>query len=65
LRVHSIPLSMSLIKILNTIGPNTDPRGAPLVTDLHSEITDIPWTLISFWTNIIIDIDVIIKINKY
>jgi len=38
LRVHAIPLYMSLMKILNNIGPNTDPGGTALVTDLHLDI---------------------------
>lgn len=35
LRVHLIPLSVSLIKTLNNIIPNTNPWGTPLITDLH------------------------------
>ncbi|PKU44713.1 hypothetical protein llap_4987 [Limosa lapponica baueri] len=38
LRVHSIPLSMSLVKILNHTGPSTNPSGTPLITDLHLDI---------------------------
>ncbi|KAK4810817.1 hypothetical protein QYF61_008789 [Mycteria americana] len=37
LRVHSIPLSRSLIKILNRTGPNTEPWGTPLVTGRQLE----------------------------
>jgi len=34
--VHSIPLSMSLMEILNSSGPNKE--GTPLVTDFHLDI---------------------------
>ena len=45
LRVHSIPLSMSLMKMLNSTGPNNDPSGTPLVTDLHLDIELLTATL--------------------
>jgi len=35
LRVHLVPLSTPLMKILNNIVPSTDPRGTPLVTGFH------------------------------
>ena len=38
LRVHSIPLSMSPTRMLNSKVPNTNPRGMQLVTDLHVDI---------------------------
>src|SRR6218665_1882932 len=34
---ESIPLSMSLMKIIKRSGPNTDPCGTPLLTPIHSE----------------------------
>ncbi|KAK4829606.1 hypothetical protein QYF61_005706, partial [Mycteria americana] len=39
LRVHSIPSSRSLIKILNRTGPNTEPWGTPLVTSCQLDLT--------------------------
>ncbi|KAK4832380.1 LOW QUALITY PROTEIN: hypothetical protein QYF61_022235 [Mycteria americana] len=45
LRVHSIPLSRSLIKILNRTGPNTEPWGTPLVTGHQLEQTPFTTTL--------------------
>ncbi|KAK4822069.1 hypothetical protein QYF61_009330 [Mycteria americana] len=45
LRVHSISLSMSLMRILNRTGPSTDSRGTPLVTDLHLDIEQLTATL--------------------
>lgn len=42
LRVHSNSLSMSLIKILKSIGPSTDPWGTPPIIDLHPDTE--PWT---------------------
>ncbi|KAF1478525.1 Cilia- and flagella-associated protein 99, partial [Pygoscelis antarcticus] len=45
LRVHSIPLSRSLMKILNSTGPNTDPCRTPLVTNLHLDIEPLTTTL--------------------
>ncbi|KAK4827142.1 LOW QUALITY PROTEIN: hypothetical protein QYF61_014736 [Mycteria americana] len=45
LRVHSIPLSMSLTKMLNSAGPNTDPWGTPLITGLHLDIEPLTATL--------------------
>ena len=47
LRMHSTPLSMSLLKILKSISPSTDPWGTPLITDLHRDIeplTTILWS---------------------
>ncbi|KAJ7410419.1 hypothetical protein WISP_108598 [Willisornis vidua] len=43
----ALDLSMSLMKIINNAGPNTDPRGTPLVTDVHQDsepLTTILWT---------------------
>ena len=45
LRVHSIPLSVSLTKMLNSAGPNTGPRGTPLITRLHFDIEPSTATL--------------------
>ncbi|KAK4828887.1 hypothetical protein QYF61_001445 [Mycteria americana] len=45
LRVHSIPSSRSLIKMLNRTGPNTEPRGTPLVTDRQLGLTPFTTTL--------------------
>ena len=45
LRVHLIPLSMSLMKKLNSTGPNMDPQGTPLVTNLHLDIEPLTTTL--------------------
>ncbi|KAK4814241.1 LOW QUALITY PROTEIN: hypothetical protein QYF61_012737 [Mycteria americana] len=45
LRVHSISLSMSLMKILNSTGPSTDPCGTPPITDLHLDIEPLTATL--------------------
>ncbi|KAK4828032.1 hypothetical protein QYF61_022809 [Mycteria americana] len=39
LRVHSIPLSRSLIKILKKTGPKTKPWGTPLVTSCQLDLT--------------------------
>ncbi|KAK4827132.1 hypothetical protein QYF61_014526 [Mycteria americana] len=39
LRVHSIPSSRSLIKILNRTGPNTEPWGTPLVIGCQLDLT--------------------------
>ncbi|KAK4829093.1 hypothetical protein QYF61_002044 [Mycteria americana] len=45
LRVHLIPLSRSLIKILNRTGPSTEPSGTPLVTSCHLDLTPFTTTL--------------------
>ncbi|KAK4817624.1 LOW QUALITY PROTEIN: hypothetical protein QYF61_021527, partial [Mycteria americana] len=45
LRVHSIPLSRSLIKILNRTGPSTEPWGTPLVTGRQLDLTPFTTTL--------------------
>ena len=45
LKVHSIPLSMSLTKMLNSIDPNTDPQGTPLVSSIHLDIEPLTTTL--------------------
>jgi len=45
LRVHSILLSMSVMKILNSSGPCVDPGGPLLVTDLHLDIELLTATL--------------------
>ena len=37
--------TMSLMKILNSTGPNTDLWGTPLVTDLHLDIELLTTTL--------------------
>lgn len=42
LRVHSVPLSVSLIKELKSTGPKRDPWGSPLVAILH---LDIPYRI--------------------
>ncbi|KAK4825193.1 hypothetical protein QYF61_025121 [Mycteria americana] len=42
LRVHSIPSSRSLIKLLNRTGPKTEPCGTPLVTGRQLDL--IPFT---------------------
>jgi len=44
LRVHLIPLLMSLIKTLKSISPSIDPWGIPLVTDLHLDIESLATT---------------------
>ena len=38
LRMHSIPLLMSLLKMLKSTGPSTDTGGTPIVADLHPDI---------------------------
>lgn len=38
LRVHSIPLPMSLMKTLNSISPSMDPWGTPLITGFRLDI---------------------------
>ncbi|KAF1629452.1 Serine/threonine-protein phosphatase 4 regulatory subunit 4, partial [Eudyptes filholi] len=45
LRVHSISLSRSLIKILNRTGPSTEPWGTPLVTSRQLDLTPFTTTL--------------------
>ncbi|KAM9656072.1 uncharacterized protein ACIBXB_008597 [Morphnus guianensis] len=45
LTVHSIPLSKSLIKTLNRMGPNTEPWGTPLVTCHQLDLTPFAATL--------------------
>ncbi len=45
LRVYSIPSSMSLIKMLKSTSPKTDPWGTPLVTGLHLDIEPFRGTL--------------------
>lgn len=42
LRVHTIPLSRSLMKMLKTIGPNTEPWGAPRVTKHKLDVLHSP-----------------------
>ncbi|PKU47282.1 wd repeat-containing protein hypothetical protein [Limosa lapponica baueri] len=39
LRVYLIPLSRSLMKVLNRTGPNTEPWGTPLVTSCQLDLT--------------------------
>jgi len=53
LRVHSVPSSRSLMKMLNRTGPSTDPWGTPLVSslklDFMSQITTLwGWLFSSF-----------------
>ena len=38
LRLHLIPPSMSLMKTLNSSGPNMDAWGTPVIIDLHPDI---------------------------
>ncbi|KAK4816403.1 LOW QUALITY PROTEIN: hypothetical protein QYF61_016720 [Mycteria americana] len=45
LRVHSICLARSLIKILNRTGPNTEPWGTSLVTGRQLDLTPFTTTL--------------------
>ncbi|KAK4826053.1 hypothetical protein QYF61_004168 [Mycteria americana] len=45
LRVHSIPSSRSLIKILNRTGPNSEPWGTALVTGRQLDLTPFTTTL--------------------
>jgi len=45
LRVHSVPQSISLMKILNSTGPSTDPWETSLVTDLHPDMEPLTTTL--------------------
>ncbi|KAK4813337.1 hypothetical protein QYF61_026500 [Mycteria americana] len=45
LRVHSIPSSWSLIRILNRTGPNTEPWGTSLVTGYQLDLTPFTTTL--------------------
>ncbi|KAK4811045.1 hypothetical protein QYF61_015749 [Mycteria americana] len=45
LRVHSIPSSRSLIKILNKTGPKTEPWGTSLVTSRQLDLTPFTTTL--------------------
>ncbi|KAK4818658.1 hypothetical protein QYF61_017266 [Mycteria americana] len=45
LRVHSIPSSRSLIKMLNRTGPSTEPWGTPLVTGRQVDLTPFTTTL--------------------
>lgn len=44
--MHVIPLSILLIKVLNSIGPSTDLSGTSLVTGFHS---DIKLLAVTFW----------------
>lgn len=60
MRVHSILSSVSLIKLLNNTGPDTDLCGTQLVTDVHwdSELLatalcmPIDWGLLVFFRRI-------------
>ncbi|KAK4828634.1 hypothetical protein QYF61_000282 [Mycteria americana] len=45
LRVHSIPLSRSLIKVVNRTSPNTEPWGTPLVTGRQLDLNPFTTTL--------------------
>ena len=45
LRVHSMPLSMSLIRMLKSTGPRTDPWGTLLVPGLHPDTDPLIKTL--------------------
>lgn len=42
LKLCSIPSSISLMKVLNHTGPNMDPWGMPLVTDLSLRLSQWP-----------------------
>ena len=46
LRVHSVPLSVFLTKMLNNTGPYTDPWGMPLITGFHLDIEPF---ITTFW----------------
>lgn len=48
LGMHSIPLSMSLIMILNSTGANMDQWGTSPVTDVHLDI-DLLTTTLRMW----------------
>ncbi|TRZ14256.1 hypothetical protein HGM15179_012859 [Zosterops borbonicus] len=45
LRLHSIPLSMSLMRMSNTTSPNREPHGAPLIIELHLDIESLTTTI--------------------
>ena len=45
LRVHSIPLSVSLMKMLNSTCPCIDPWGTPLITGFHLGVELLTVTL--------------------
>ncbi|KAK4807043.1 hypothetical protein QYF61_018384 [Mycteria americana] len=70
LRVHSIPSSRSLIKILNRTGPNTEPWGTPLVTGHQLDLTPVTTTLWArpssqfFTQNIKSEVSVLVNIEK-
>ena len=50
LRVHLISLSMSLMKMLNSSSPCTDPWGTPLVTGIHLDIEPLtPMVMTGYW----------------
>jgi len=45
LREHSIPLSRSLVKMLNQTGPKTEPWGTPLMNGRQPNLTPFTTTL--------------------
>jgi len=45
LRVHSIPSLMSMMKMLKSTSPKTDPWGTPLMTSLHLDTQPLTATL--------------------
>jgi len=45
LRLHSIPSSRSLIKMLNRSGPSSEPWGTPLMTGRQLDLTPLTTTL--------------------
>ena len=45
LRMNSIPLSMSLIKVLNSVGHNTESWGMQLIAVFHLDIELLTITL--------------------
>lgn len=62
MRVHLILSSVSVMKVLNNTGPDTDPCGTQLVTDVHwdSELLAITlwmpadWGLLVFFQRVCI-----------
>ena len=45
LRVLLISLPVSLIKVLKSTTPKTDPQGTPLITSLHLDVEPLTTTL--------------------
>lgn len=60
-KVHSVPLSISLMQIINNVGPNVDPGGTPLIMVstwtlshwLQPFACDHPTTTLLIWQSII------------